>query len=68
MWLHQNIPDTNNNPYDLNIKTPDFDNYNKYKNSGFLGIYQVIIDAILKNKGKTETIDVAYMPIKTPTY
>jgi hypothetical protein len=68
MWLHSNIPDTNSAAYDINLKTPDFDNWDKYKNTGWQGIYYVIINAILQAKGKTASIDVAYLPIKTPSY
>lgn len=33
-----------------------------------MGIYQVIFNAILTAKGKTAKIDMAYMPMKTPSF
>lgn len=68
MWLRNNVPDTNRAPYDPAIRTPDYLNYDKYKNSGFMGIYYVITQAILELKKTVASLDVAYMPLKTPSY
>lgn len=38
-WLRNNLPDTNRKPYDLQVRTPDYLSWNKYKNNGFMGIY-----------------------------
>lgn len=67
--MRNNIPDTNRPPYDDQIRSPTFDNWDKYKNSGFLGIYYVIMESILEANNKpNQKIDIAYMPMKTPEY
>jgi len=48
MFLRKNIPDTLLPPYDLEIKTPDYLNWDKYKNTGYLGLYSAITDAIIR--------------------
>lgn len=71
MFLRKNIPDTLRNPYDETIMTPDYMNWAKYKNSGFLHLYSLIADTIIRSKGgmtNMSSIDIAYMPMKTPEY
>jgi hypothetical protein len=48
--LRNNIPDTNNAAYDENVKTPDYTNWNKVKNYGFLGIYYLLVQGIQNAK------------------
>ncbi len=72
-WLRKNIPDTNQPPYDLQIKTPDYKNWNNTMKNGFLGIYYILINAIQTAKGYNDqglplNIDLAYMPMKTGRY
>jgi len=47
MWQHILIPDTNSDAYNPDQKTPDFSNWNKYKTSGYMGIYSIIVNTIL---------------------
>ena len=68
MWERLNIPDTTKEPFDLEIKNPDFTDFSKYQRSGMFGIYQVIAQAIMANKQKTGSMDVAYVPLKTAPY
>lgn len=71
MFLRKNIPDTLRPPFDKSILTPDYLNWDLYKNNGFLNIYSYIADTIIRNKTSVlnvSTIDVAYMPMKTPKY
>lgn len=39
MFLRKNIPDTLRPAYDLQILTPDYMNWDKYTNTGYLHIY-----------------------------
>jgi len=71
MFLRKNIPDTLRPPFNNRILTPDYFNWDLYKNTGFLNIYSLIADAIIRNKTSlfnVSTFDVAYMPMKTPQY
>ena len=72
MFLRKNIPDTLLPPYDIQVRTPDYLNWDKYKNAGYLNIYSYIADAIMRAKSanplSTNSIEVAYMPMKTPEY
>lgn len=71
MFIRKNIPDTLRPPYNSRILTPDYLNWDLYKNNGFLNIYSYIADAIIRNKTSAfnlSTFEVAYMPMKTPKY
>jgi hypothetical protein len=74
MFLRKNIPDTLRPVYNERTRTPDYLNWGLYKSSGFLNIYSLIADTIIRNKNAPESylnesaIEVAYMPMKTPTY
>jgi len=71
MFLRKNIPETLRPPYDEQIRTPDYFNWDKYKSSGYLHLYSLITQAIIQSKTSSfnvSSIDVAYMPMKTPEY
>ncbi len=70
--MRKNIPDTLFNPYNPKLKTPDFFSWSKYQNVGIGSLYSFISDAIIRSKYDINTtnitLDVAYMPMKTPEY
>jgi hypothetical protein len=71
MFLRKDIPDTLRPAYDEQIRTPDYFNWDKYKTSGYLHIYSLITQTIIQSRSSvsnTSSIDVAYMPMKTPEY
>jgi hypothetical protein len=71
MFLRKNIPDTLLKPYNFKLKTPDFSSWKKYEGTGYLSLYMFISDAIIRAKQglfSFSTLDVAYMPMKTPEY
>lgn len=73
MFLRKNIPDTLRPQFDEQINVPDYMNWDKYKNTGFLQMYSIISEAIIRNRSpdpskNASSIDVAYMPMKTPEY
>lgn len=73
MFLRRNIPDTLRPAYNPLIRTPNFLAWNQYRNTGFLHIYSIIADTIIKNRSpdplkNSSSIDIAYMPMKTPEY
>lgn len=49
---------------------PDLKSFGLYKNSGFLSLYPILSTAILgaQNITNPKTIEVAYVPMKTPTH
>eukprot|EP00347_Sterkiella_histriomuscorum_P002219 403369012 len=68
-YPRRRIPDTNKVPYDLEIRKPNFDAFEIYKQAGFMGVYQILMNTILQVKGKLNfQIDIAYMPMMTPSY
>lgn len=67
--MRKNIPDTLFNPYNPKLKTPDFFSWSKYQSVGIGSLYSFISDAIIRSKYGNDsliTLDVGYMPMKTP--
>ena len=72
IFLRKNIPDTTKPSYNPRIRTPDYTHWNMYERTGYLALYQMISDAIIRAKQPPKfavsTLDVGYMPMKTPEY
>ncbi|TNV87329.1 hypothetical protein FGO68_gene5519 [Halteria grandinella] len=72
-YLKSALPDTLKSPYDPLINTPSFTAWQQYVSVGFLNTFSLISDFIIKNKSpiplkNQSSIDVAYVPMKTPEY
>lgn len=72
-FLRKNIPDTLRPAYDPLIRTPNYLAWRQYKQTAYLHIYSIISDTIIKNRSPEplknfSSIDIAYMPMKTPEY
>jgi asparagine synthetase A len=52
MFLRKNIPDTTKPAYNQKIRTPDYSNWNKYERTGYLALYSMISDAIIRSKSE----------------
>jgi hypothetical protein len=50
MFSNLNLPDTNNDPYDDSIISPNLNYFKDYEKSGFLGLYPIISRLILEQK------------------
>ena len=50
IFLRKNIPDTTKPSYNPKIKTPDYTHWSQYERTGYLALYSMISDAIIRAK------------------
>ena len=50
IFLRKNIPDTTKAAYNPKIRTPDYTHWDQYQRTGYLAVYSMISDAIIRAK------------------